>query len=243
MVWAVRISPEPCSVGNPAQCFNRPRHGDDEDASRLKGMVVGAVISRRRFVLFGLGVGSTVGAFAVPAGAAATPSPTTATLWRLSADWGYPAGPKGRTRCKGRACHLHAANKIYATEADALAGRLHICCMAQPVAFEVPIEVHHELTSLPPSPGPALGDRRHDEVVQALERAALAAHESSHHAAPPSRPPATLASTGSSVAMLTAGGVALGTLGATALAISRRNEATDDQLRCPGPARSTGSPS
>jgi len=189
----------------------------------LKGMVVGAVISRRRFVLVGLGIGSTAGAFAVPAGAVATPSPTTATLWRLSADWGYPAGPKGRTRCRGRACHLHAANKIYATETDALAGRLHICCVAQPVSFEVPIEVHNELSNLPPSPGPALGDRRHDEVAQALERAALAAHESSRLAALPSRPPAALASTGSSAAMLTGGGLALGAVGATALVIARRN--------------------
>ena len=71
-----------------------------------------------------------------------------------------------------------------------LAGRLHICCVAQPVSFEVPIEVHNELSNLPPSPGPALGDRRHDEVAQALERAALAAHESSRLAALPSRPPA-----------------------------------------------------
>lgn len=192
------------------------------------------MVSRRRFLFVGLGVGSSVGAFAIPA--AAAPSGTTAgtaTLWRLSADWGYPAGPKGRTRCKGRACHLHAANKIYATQAEALAGRLHICCVAQPVAFEVPIEVHDELTNLPPTDGPALADRRHEAVAQALERAALAAHESARAAAAnqsTTHPPAVLATTGTSSAMLAAGGVALGAAGATALAISRRNAAADGQL-------------
>jgi hypothetical protein len=63
------------------------------------------------------------------------------TVWRLDADWGYPVGPKAKTHCVCNACHRHAANKIFATEADAVAARIHICCQCQPVAFAVPADV------------------------------------------------------------------------------------------------------
>lgn len=60
------------------------------------------------------------------------------TVWRLDAEWGYPVGPNGKLRCVCNACHRHAANKIFASEADAGAGRIHICCLCQPVSFTVP---------------------------------------------------------------------------------------------------------
>jgi hypothetical protein len=60
------------------------------------------------------------------------------TVWRLDAEWGYPVGPNGKLRCVCNACHRHAANKIFASEADAVAGRIHICCLCQPKSFTVP---------------------------------------------------------------------------------------------------------
>lgn len=186
------------------------------------------MVDRRRFLVIGLGVGSVAAGFAAPAGAAAAGAGRTVTLWRLSADWGYPVGPKGRTRCKGRACHLHAANKIYETEAAALAGRLHICCMAQPVSTEVPVAVHDELTNLPPAPGPELTDLRYDGAAEAWERAAMAAREWAQR----TPPPAELAATGLSTVSLVAGATTLGAVGTAAMVISRRNGVAGD----PAPA-------
>ena len=87
----------------------------------------------RRQLLRGLGIGG-LAIVALPlsmraAGAAATTSTT--TIWRLNAEWGYPAGPKNWTRCRCSTCHSHAANKVYRTEAAAIAGRLHPCCVCQ----------------------------------------------------------------------------------------------------------------
>lgn len=199
------------------------------------------MFSRRKFILVGLGVGSAVGTLS--SGASASPTAArgalddTVTLWRLSADWGYPAGPKGKTRCKGQACHSHAANKIYETEAAALAGRLHVCCVAQPVSFEIPADVHHDMSAAPPTPrrrpkqGPELTDLRYQGLAEAWRRAVMAAEmteTTGTTGAGRYGKPAQLASTGGSTSALAAGGLALGAAGVAALVISRRETATAD---------------
>jgi len=188
-------------------------------------------------MLVGLGVGSAVGVAVAPAGAAPTTAPV--TLWKLSADWGYPAGPKGRTRCKGRACHLHAANKIYRSQPDAIAGRLHPCCVAQPIAFEVPAATYVALTQLATSPGAALTDLRYSGVAEILASASSTTLDADTPTDGPSAPPgagsrtpgdtspAELAATGTPAVALALGGAALVAVGATGLVVARRNAAPD----------------
>jgi hypothetical protein len=70
----------------------------------------------------------------VRAGAAVS---TTAQVWRLSADWGYPVPPKNRARCQCKACRNHAANKVFASKSVALASRIHSCCVCQPYSIDL----------------------------------------------------------------------------------------------------------
>ena len=121
-------------------------------------------IGRRRFLtslaaLAGGGFATLVGV-APPAGAA-----DTVTLWRLNASWGYPVGPNGKTRCTCRACHLHAANKIFRTSDAAVAARIHLCCLCQPESFVVPAGCVTELFA---SSGGDATDRRYEGVAAAL---------------------------------------------------------------------------
>jgi hypothetical protein len=58
-------------------------------------------------------------------------------VWRLSADWGYPVPPKNRTKCCCKACRNHAANKVFASKAVALANRIHPCCVCQPYSIDI----------------------------------------------------------------------------------------------------------
>ncbi len=66
----------------------------------------------------------TSGAFA------ATPT-SSSLVWRLDSHWGYPTGTRKRTHCKCNACVHHATNKVFATQADAEAGRIHPHCECQ----------------------------------------------------------------------------------------------------------------
>jgi hypothetical protein len=121
-------------------------------------------IGRRRFLtslaaLAGGGFATIVGV-APPAGAA-----DTVTLWRLNASWGYPVGPNGKTRCTCRACHLHAANKIFRTSDAAVAARIHPCCLCQPESFVVPASC---VAALFASSGGDSTDRRYEGVAAAL---------------------------------------------------------------------------
>jgi hypothetical protein len=121
-------------------------------------------IGRRRFLtslaaLAGGGFATLVGV--APAAGAAD----TVTLWRLNASWGYPVGPNGKTRCTCRACHLHAANKIFRTSDAAVAARIHPCCLCQPESFVVPAGC---LTALFASSGGDATDRRYEGVATAL---------------------------------------------------------------------------
>lgn len=75
-------------------------------------------------------------------------------LWRLDADWGYPimaSNGSTRTRCKGNACHSAAPNRFFLTRAAAEAGRLHKCCLAQPIQVSVPVDESVVRTHLDPS--------------------------------------------------------------------------------------------
>jgi LPXTG-motif cell wall-anchored protein len=94
------------------------------------------MVGRRRFLLLGIGgtAAALVGAGTLQASAA---SPTMVPVWRLSADWGYPVPPKSRTRCRCTACRNHAANKVFATKALALANRIHPCCVCQPYSIDI----------------------------------------------------------------------------------------------------------
>ena len=53
-------------------------------------------------------------------------------MYRLSADWGYPVGPKGKTRCACKACFRRADSAYFTTKAAAIEGRIHPCCVCQP---------------------------------------------------------------------------------------------------------------
>lgn len=90
---------------------------------------------RRRFLAMGFG-GCAVafGGLGPTTAGAAEP---TVPVWRLSADWGFAVGPKGRTRCRCSACRAHAANAVFATRPGALGDRIHPCCVCQPVAMHL----------------------------------------------------------------------------------------------------------
>ena len=87
-------------------------------------------VNRRAFLT--VTASSTLG-LAV-AGSAPAAAADGLTVYRLNADWGYPVGPKGKTRCGCRSCHRRAASGYFRTEAAAIAGRVHPCCVCQPYA-------------------------------------------------------------------------------------------------------------
>jgi hypothetical protein len=94
------------------------------------------MVGRRRFILLGIGGGAAVLVGSTTLAAAAD-APTVLTVWRLSADWGYAVPPKNRTRCRCQSCRAHAANKVFASKAVALANRIHPCCVCQPYSIEL----------------------------------------------------------------------------------------------------------
>jgi LPXTG-motif cell wall-anchored protein len=130
------------------------------------------------------------------------------TVWRLDANWGYPIGPKAKTRCVCNACHKHAANKIFATEAAAAAGRIHICCLCQPVPFTIPAAVGTEFFD----DGTVSVDRRWAAVTALLVAADVGATDAS----PPSLPV-------TGVSISESMGIGAGALGLGALFLAFRN--------------------
>ncbi len=104
----------------------RPR-GSVRGVNKLK-------LGRRRFLILSVGGGAAASLGLSPASAGAA---TTATVWRLNAAWGYAVPPKGRTRCRCHACRDNAANKVFATQAAAITGRIHPCCVCQPFSVEL----------------------------------------------------------------------------------------------------------
>ena len=127
------------------------------------------MVGRRRFLLLGIGgtAAALVGSGALRVSAA---SPTIVPVWRLSADWGYPVPPKNRTRCRCTACRNHAANKVFATKALALAGRIHPCCVCQPYSIDILATDYDALFASSPS---GTIDLRHDESRSLFEAAVV----------------------------------------------------------------------
>lgn len=125
---------------------------------------------------------------------AASPAPTDVTLWRLNPDWGFPlttaTGSSTKSRCRGSACHTAAPHRFFLTEADAIAGRLHACCLAQPE----PITVCINLNELMPYYTARLGgvDGRCPTLPAALGQALYAA-DACTFSTPTSTAPATTA--------------------------------------------------
>jgi len=97
-------------------------------------------LNRRRFLVV---IGGSVAGVGIGAQAMAAPSQT---LWMLDPDWGFPltteTGSDTKLRCHGHACHRAAPHRFFLTEADARAGRLHLCCLAQPVPVSVCIDLN-----------------------------------------------------------------------------------------------------
>jgi hypothetical protein len=85
-------------------------------------------LNRRAFLATGM-VAAVGLAVVNPANAGA--ADTDLVVYRLNPDWGYPVGPKGKTRCSCRACFRRAENAYFETEAAAIAGRIHPCCVCQ----------------------------------------------------------------------------------------------------------------
>ena len=69
--------------------------------------------------------------------AGAAPQSPPSLVWRLDSHWGYPTGPGQKTHCQCNACVHHARNKVFATRADADAGRAHTHCVCQPRAVQI----------------------------------------------------------------------------------------------------------
>ncbi len=143
----------------------------------------------RRFFLLTAGSSS-----AAAVGFATFPGPVgaqtaTTTLWRLNANWGYPAGPKSRTSCTCKACHSHAANKLFFSQDEAIAGRVHPCCVCQPEALQVAPEALEALKKIAGTE-PSV-DRRDPQVASVMGATYLRPEE-----APPSPSSTTVAPTG-----------------------------------------------
>jgi hypothetical protein len=92
-----------------------------------------------------------------PAGAA-----TGVTVYRLSSDWGYPVGPKHKTRCVCRSCRRRAKNAYFRTREAAIDGRVHPCCVCQPYRSTVTAQEASQLFA-----GTDSADRR-DPRVEAM---------------------------------------------------------------------------
>jgi hypothetical protein len=94
-------------------------------------------LDRRRFLALLAASGTlAIGARGLTALGAAAPDPPS-LVWRLDSHWGYPTGPSQKTHCQCNACVHHARNKVFATRADADAGRAHAHCVCQPRAVQI----------------------------------------------------------------------------------------------------------
>jgi hypothetical protein len=143
------------------------------------------IVGRRRFLLLGLGGGAAalVGGTTVRA---AAETATVVSVWRLSADWGYAVPPKSRTRCRCQSCRNHAANKVFASKAVALANRIHPCCVCQP--YSIDLLAADAATLFDASPSGDSIDLRHDESRIRFEAAMVRSLAPVPPLAPPTVP-------------------------------------------------------
>lgn len=181
-------------------------------------------LNRRAFI--------ATGALATAGWAITGPRPAGAdtqalTVYRLSADWGFPIGPKGKTRCACRSCFRRAENGYFLTEAAALAGRVHPCCVCQPYTTTLEGVSSEELFLNGQS-----ADRRDPRVSAVLAGAAVTTNAS---AAPttgdPSRAAAAgFARTGTSLRLANIGACVLAAGGALLLFRNRGSTAPHPQI-------------
>lgn len=131
------------------------------------------MIDRRRFLMGSFAL--TTAGVGLGRSALVHATPVTVTLWRLSSDWGYPlttdTGSDTKSRCRGNACHNAAPHRFFLTEAEALAGRLHLCCLAQPVPVAVCLELDSFLAARRQWRGVSLVDVRWAGIDPALVEA------------------------------------------------------------------------
>ena len=88
---------------------------------------------------------------------------STTSAWLLNPNWGYPLGLHGRTSCTCHVCPPHAANKIFASESAALAGRAHNGCPSPSIEIVLPTTTYDSLFPI----GVTSVDRR-DPAVAAI---------------------------------------------------------------------------
>jgi hypothetical protein len=107
---------------------NHRATGLPERIRQTAGAHVSRPLNRRSFLA--AGVVAAVGLAVVDAPTAGA-ADTDLVVYRLNPDWGYPVGPKGKTRCGCRACFRRAENAYFDSEDAAIAGRIHPCCVCQ----------------------------------------------------------------------------------------------------------------
>lgn len=95
-------------------------------------------LDRRGFLAAGVVSAAALAVVRADAAGAATDPAAGITVWRLNADWGYPIGPKGKTRCACNACVRRAENGYFQTKTAAIDGRIHPCCVCQPYKTTIP---------------------------------------------------------------------------------------------------------
>jgi hypothetical protein len=121
-------------------------------------------LNRRAFLATGaVATAGLAVAGARPAGAA-----TGVTVYRLSSDWGYPVGPKSKTRCVCRSCRRRAKNAYFQTRDAAIAGRVHPCCVCQPYRSTVTQREARQLFA-----GTDSADRRDPRVAAMFDEVAF----------------------------------------------------------------------
>ena len=93
-------------------------------------------LNRRGFLALLAASGTlAIGGRALTAWSAPQDAPS--LVWRLDSHWGFPTGHGQKTHCQCNACVHHARNKVFATKADAEAGRAHANCVCQPRAVQI----------------------------------------------------------------------------------------------------------
>jgi hypothetical protein len=198
-------------------------------------------LTRRK--LIGTLTGGIVGAVALGANqVSAAPAPV--TMWMLDPDWNTPlatAGGGTKSKCKGSACRKAAPHRFFLTQADAIAGRLHPGCLAQPKAVLLNIDLnammpfysarHGGIDGRCPTLPAVLGAnlyRAETPATPADEPAPAQPVEQPAEAAPAAAVPVNgLPVTGSSVGTVIKAGAVIGTAGVVLTALGRREPASE----------------
>lgn len=135
----------------------------------VKDPTMAPTLSRRAFLVRSSTVTAGVVAASLTFAAPATADPATSTAWVLH--------PTGGCRCA--ACRSHAANRIFASAADASNGRAHPGCRCLPVGIDIGAAARQTFFT---GTGNDVVDRRHPGV-----EAILSADRTQHAGGPAHR--------------------------------------------------------